>query len=124
MSEGTANGVRADRWLWAIRLFKTRSEASRACVAGHVKCGDRTIKAAGNVRIGDRLNVQTPGGPRIVEVVALADKRGSAEVARTLYVDHTPAPEPKEPAAVERDRGAGRPEKRDRRLLRRLRGRE
>lgn len=109
--------------MWAARLFKTRSLASRACVAGHVKCNDRSVKASASVRPGDRLVVQTPGGPRILEVVATADKRGSAEVASTLYKDHTPPQQPREPAPAARERGAGRPEKRDRRALLRMKGR-
>ena len=104
-------------------MFKTRSLASRACAAGHVKSDGRSIKASASIRPGERLEVLTPGGLRIVEVVALADKRGPAEVAKTLFTDHSPPPEPKPPSPIVRDRGAGRPEKRDRRLLRKLRGR-
>ena len=116
--------VRVDKWLWAARMFKTRSQASAACGAGHVKLDGESIKAAKTVRPGDHLEVRTPGGLRILEIAALGDRRGPASVARTLYVDHTPAPPPKElvvPVAP-RERGAGRPSKRDRRLLRRLRG--
>lgn len=116
--------VRVDKWLWAARLFKTRSLASRACAAGHVKCNGHSVKSSKAIRAGDRLDVQTPGGQRIVTVVALRDKRGPAAVARTLYEDHTPPPEARpEPPPVDRQRGAGRPTKRDRRQLRRLRGR-
>jgi len=116
--------VRVDRWLWAARLFKTRSLAARACVAGHVKCNGTSVKSAKQIRPGDRLEVLTPGGPRVVQVVGLAEKRGPATVARTLYEDHTPeAPKAeREPAA--RARGAGRPTKRDRRLLVRFRRRQ
>ena len=120
--------VRIDKWLWAARMFKTRSNASDACVAGHVKVDGVSVKAAKVVRVGDRIEVRTPGGLRILEVAALGDRRGPATVARTLYVDHTPPPPPKEEQAllvetVTRDRGAGRPSKRDLRELRRLRGR-
>lgn len=116
--------VRIDRWLWAARLFKTRSLASRACGSGHVKINGRSVKAAKPVRSGDRLEVTTPAGLRVLEVLALADKRGPAAVARSLYEDHTPAVEPAErvPSTGARARGAGRPTKRDRRLLRRLKG--
>jgi len=116
--------VRVDRWLWAARLFKTRSLAGRACTAGHVKCNETSVKAAKQIRSGDRLEVVTPGGPRVVVVLLLAEKRGSATVARTLYEDHTPVvPKPeRDPAA--RERGAGRPTKRDRRLLIRFRRRQ
>lgn len=117
--------VRIDKWLWAARCFKTRSQASTACTAGHVKLDGVSVKAAKTVKPGDRVEVRTPGGLRILEVVALGDRRGPASVARTLYVDHTPAPPPKEEVAAVavRERGAGRPSKRDLRQLRRLRGR-
>lgn len=119
--------VRIDKWLWAARCFKTRSLASAACVAGHVKLDGVSVKAAKSVRVGDRLEVRTPGGLKILEVAALGDKRGPASVAQTLYVDHTPPPPPKDEQArlvetATRDRGTGRPSKRDLRDLRRLRG--
>jgi ribosome-associated heat shock protein Hsp15 len=115
--------VRIDRWLWAARLFKTRSQASRACSAGHVKCNGVSVKAAKSVKLGDRIDAITPGGPRIVVVLELSDKRGPAAVARTLYEDRTPPPPPREERDAIRERGAGRPTKRDRRILVRLRGR-
>jgi len=114
-----------DKWLWAARLFKTRSLASHACAAGHVKCNGQSVKASRTVRVGDRLDVVTPGGRRIVDVLALHDRRGPAPLARSLYDDQTP-PEMREPVRDPlgfRDRGAGRPTKRDRRALRELRGR-
>src|SRR5690606_38735743 len=80
--------VRLDKWLWAARCFKTRSAASDACAAGHVKVNGASAKAARPVRSGDRIEAVTPGGPRILEVAALSDRRGPATVARTLYVDH------------------------------------
>jgi ribosome-associated heat shock protein Hsp15 len=111
--------------LWAARFFKTRSQANKACVAGHVKVNEQTVKAAKLVRPGDEVDVETKGGRRLVDVVQLADKRGAAKVAATLYHDRTPPPPPKPEGGdfAHRDRGAGRPEKRDRRLLIRLRGR-
>ncbi len=116
--------VRIDKWLWAARCFKTRSLASAACVAGHVKVDGTSVKASKTVRAGNRVEVRTPGGLRILEIIALGDKRGPASVARTLYLDHTPAPPPREakPEEGTRDRGAGRPSKRDLRDIRRLRG--
>lgn len=119
-----AADVRIDKWLWAARLFKTRSLASAACVAGHVKVNGTSVKAARGVRIGDMLEVRTPGGPKVVEVAALSERRGPAPTARTLYVDHTPPPPPKDETAPagQRERGAGRPSKRDLRKLRKLRG--
>ena len=114
-----------DRWLWAARMFKTRSLASKACVAGHVKCNGVTVKAAKPVRVGDEIEVVVATRLRILFVLKLADKRGPAAVARTLYEDRSPPPEPKaeRDTFVERDRGAGRPVKRERRILSRIRGR-
>ncbi|MCH9685302.1 MAG: RNA-binding S4 domain-containing protein [Deltaproteobacteria bacterium] len=116
--------VRVDKWLWAARCFKTRSMASNACSAGHVKVDGTSAKASKTVRPGDKIEVRTPGGLRILEVAALGDRRGPASVARTLYIDHTPAPPPREETAddITRDRGAGRPSKRELREIRRLRG--
>lgn len=116
--------VRIDKWLWAARCFKTRSAATTACAAGHVKLDGVSVKAARTVRPGARIEVRTPGGLRDLEVVALGDRRGPASVARTLYLDHTPPPPPKveEAIAPARERGAGRPTKREQRELRKLRG--
>ena len=119
--------VRIDKWLWAARFFKTRSLAQEACVGGHVQCNGAPVKPARPVRIGDHLEVLTPAGPRIVDVLALSGQRGPATVARALYDDKTPPPEPKDKSAEPlfvRDRGAGRPTKRDRRVLRGLYGRD
>jgi ribosome-associated heat shock protein Hsp15 len=117
--------LRVDRWLWAARLFKTRSLASKAAAGGQVKIDDVVVKPARLVRPGDSIDAVTPGGRRVVEVVALSDKRGSATQAQALYIDHTP---PEDPAAkadrvAGRDRGAGRPSKRERRRLIRFRER-
>ncbi|MFV8749945.1 RNA-binding S4 domain-containing protein [Nannocystaceae bacterium ST9] len=115
-------GVRIDKWLWAARMFKTRSAASSACTAGHVKVGGESVKAAKVIKPGDHIDVLTPGGARQLEVVALADRRGPAAVAQSLYIDHTPPPPPKDETAPTRERGLGRPVKRDLREIRRLRG--
>lgn len=116
--------VRADKWLWAARCFKTRSLASTACNAGHVKLDGDSIKPAKALKVGDRLEVRTPGGLRILEIAHLADKRGPAAIAQQLYVDHTPPPPPKDETSpmVFRERGRGRPSKRDLREIRKLRG--
>ncbi|RMG99843.1 MAG: RNA-binding S4 domain-containing protein [Deltaproteobacteria bacterium] len=116
--------VRLDRWLWAARFFRTRALAQRACAAGHVKVDGATAKPGRRVRPGQRLSILTPGGLRIVEIAAVAERRGPASVARTLYVDHTPPPPEPPPGAppVVHPRGAGRPTKRDRRRLARLKG--
>ena len=125
-SAGGPTEVRVDAWIWAIRLFSTRSAATAACKAGHVKVNGASAKPAQVVRIGDAVRALTPGGDRIVEVAGLISKRSSAPLAARNYVDHTPPPPPKaeRPAGIVRDRGAGRPTKRDRRLTEKLRGRD
>lgn len=122
----TTGAVRVDAYTWAIRLYATRSAATAACKAGHVKVNEAGAKPAQAVRIGDRVRALTPGGERIVVVTALITKRTSAALAALHFDDLTPPPPPKEerPARVVRDRGAGRPTKRDRRLIERLRGRD
>ena len=114
--------VRIDRWLCAARVFKSRTLAHDACVGGHVKINGNSVKANHLVRAGDRLDVLAPQGHRMLEIVGLAEKRLSPPLARELYVDHTPPPEPREDHSG-RERGAGRPTKREGRLLRNLRGR-
>jgi ribosome-associated heat shock protein Hsp15 len=122
-SAGTDDTVRIDKWLWAARMFKTRSQATKACTAGRVKCNGEVAKAGKLVRVGDRIDVVAPSHRRVVDVVALAEKRGPAAVARALYHDKTPHPQERPPPLAARDRGAGRPSKRDRRLLIRFRDR-
>jgi len=116
--------VRADAWTWAVRVYPTRSAASAACKAGHVKVNGANAKPAQPIRPGDTVRAYTPAGERILVVTGLIDKRTSATVAALHYDDLTPPPPPKEerPAVVLRDRGSGRPTKRDRRLTERLRG--
>lgn len=117
--------VRIDSWIWAVRLAKTRSQATTACRAGHVRVNDEPAKAAQKVSIGDVVRVRLHGFEKIYRVVGLALRRGSAAEAALLFEDLTPPPPPRveRPSAVIRDRGAGRPTKRDRREIDRLRGR-
>lgn len=116
--------VRADAWTWAVRLYPTRSAASTACKAGHVKVNDAAAKPATPVRLGDTIRAYTPGGERIYVVTGLIEKRTSATIAAQHYDDRTPPPPPKEERAapIVRERGSGRPTKRDRRLTEKLRG--
>ncbi|HEU5151495.1 MAG TPA: RNA-binding S4 domain-containing protein [Iamia sp.] len=118
--------ARIDRWLWAVRLAKTRSEATALCRAGHVRVGGRPAKASTPVRVGDRITARVHGRDRDVEVVRLIEKRVGAAVAAGCLVDHSPPPPPKEslPPLLfgERDRGTGRPSKKDRRRLDELQG--
>jgi ribosome-associated heat shock protein Hsp15 len=110
---------RVDSWIWSVRLAKTRSAASSACRAGHVRVNGTRVKPAHPVRPGDEIRVRQEDWDRIVEVVRVISKRVSAPVAAECYVDHSPPPPPRErPIQVAiRDRGAGRPTKRDRRTL-------
>lgn len=119
-----ADSVRVDRWLWAVRLFKTRSAASEACRAGHVHVNGTRVKPAAPVRVGDTVRARAGGRERIVEVARLIDTRVGAPVAAECLVDKSPPPPPREwlPPVAARDRGAGRPSKRDRRQLDRIRG--
>ncbi|WP_116709094.1 RNA-binding S4 domain-containing protein [Actinomycetospora cinnamomea] len=116
--------VRVDRWLWAVRLTKTRADAAAACRGGHVRVNDTPAKPATPVRPGDTVRTRVYEIPRTVEVTRVIEKRVGAPVAVICYVDHTPPPPPPEerpaPVAV-RDRGTGRPTKRDRRMIDALR---
>ncbi|MCD1145208.1 RNA-binding S4 domain-containing protein [Kocuria sp. LUK] len=115
--------VRVDVWLWAVRVFRTRSAATAACRAGHVKIDGTSVKAAQPVRPGQRVSVRRPGHEQVLEVVRLLTKRVGAPVAAQAYVDHSPPRTPALHAAVpRRERGAGRPTKKDRRETDRLRG--
>jgi len=117
--------VRVDAWTWAVRLYPTRSAAAAACRGGHVRVNDTRVKPAHPVRIGDTVRAFTPGGERIVVVRGLLSKRVSAAVAVQNYEDRSPPPPPREerPAPIVRERGAGRPTKRDRRRIEELRRR-
>ena len=125
MTRPPLTSVRVDAWTWAVRLYSTRSAATAACRGGHVKVNGAGVKPSHAVRPGDLVEALTPGGERIVVVAGLIDKRTSAAIAAQQYEDRTPPPPPKEtvPAPVTRERGSGRPTKRDRRLVERLRGR-
>ena len=115
--------VRVDAWLWAVRVYKTRSAATTACRAGHVRIGGDRAKAAQPVRIGDEVRVRIAGFDRILVVRQLLTKRVGAPLAAAAAEDRTPVREPVAQLAV-RDRGAGRPTKRERRDIDRLRGRD
>jgi ribosome-associated heat shock protein Hsp15 len=118
--------VRVDRWLWAVRTFKTRSAASDACSGGHVSVNGRPAKPATKVRVGDEVSALAPGGLRVLEVVRLLEKRVGASIAADAVIDRSP-PAPsadREAPPMVRERGAGRPTKRDRRAIDRFRGHE
>ncbi len=117
--------ARVDAWTWAVRLFPTRSAAGAACRAGHVRVNGERAKPATMVVPGDEVHVRGGERERLVVVQRTVVKRVGAAVAVGCYLDRSPAPVPKEHRAVagERDRGTGRPTKRDRRLIEKLRGR-
>lgn len=117
--------MRTDVWVWSVRLFASRSAASAACKGGQVHVNGKRAKPAQPLHVGDRVEATTPGGPRVVVVRRVLAKRVGAAVAVECYEDRTPPPPPREErlAVPRRDRGAGRPTKRERRQLDRFRGR-
>ncbi|MFZ4841362.1 MULTISPECIES: RNA-binding S4 domain-containing protein [Mycetocola] len=120
----TEGSVRLDSWLWAVRRYKTRSQATTACRAGHVRVNGDTVKASTQVKLGDEVRVRVAGFDSILEVTGLITKRVGAPAAALAAKDNTPPrPSKLETAApILRDRGAGRPTKRERRALDELRG--
>ncbi|CAN5382873.1 hypothetical protein BH09ACT1_BH09ACT1_25020 [soil metagenome] len=117
--------ARVDAWIWAVRLAKTRSAATAACRGGHVQVNGERVKASQSVSIGDEIRVRTTETERTVIVRKILNKRVGASVAAECLDDLTPPPPPREEKVmvVRRDRGAGRPTKRERRDLEKLRGR-
>ncbi len=120
--------LRVDKWLWAARFYKTRSLAAHAVEGGKVAVNGARVKPARTIKVGDELHIATPGADFVVHVRALADKRGSAPVAATLYEETADSRERREQAKLER--GAthydphvkGRPTKRARRLIHKFKG--
>ena len=122
-ASASAKTVRVDARLWAVRIYKTRSAATTACRAGHVRVNGERAKAAQPVRPGDELRVRVSGFDRILIVKQPISKRVGAAPAAEAMDDRTPPRDPT-PVIAQRDRGAGRPTKRERREIDRLRGRE
>lgn len=123
---GPAGGesVRVDSWIWSVRLAKTRSSGATACRGGHVRVNGERVKPAYALRVGDEVRLRQENRERVVVVKRLIRKRVGAPVAVQCYVDNSPPPPPRQavaPAGI-RDRGTGRPTKRDRRDMERLRG--
>ena len=122
--------VRIDKWLWAARFFKTRSQATRACELGRIQSNGHPAKPAREVKIGDMLRITNDGGEFQVEVLELSEVRGPAAVAQTLYRETEASREARLKAAAERKAAmqfepmpTGRPSKRDRRRIIQFRGR-
>ena len=121
--------MRLDKWLWAARFFKHRSTATEAVDGGKVKLNGVAVKPARDVKVGDRLDITVGEDTRTVLVRAIADKRGSATVAQTLYEETTESIDAREHARDLRKFAAtpgadlhGRPTKRDRRRMDRFGG--
>jgi ribosome-associated heat shock protein Hsp15 len=116
---------RVDSWIWSVRLAKTRSAASGACRAGHVRVNGMRVKPAHSVRAGDEVRLRQDGRERVVVVVRVIAKRAGAPVAAECYLDHSPPPPPREETVTvaARERGTGRPTKRERRSIDKLLGR-
>lgn len=115
--------TRIDRWLWAVRIYRTRSASTEACRAGHVEVNRTSAKPATLVHIGDRVTVRAGGLERQLEVTGIVEKRVGAPAAATCVIDHTPPALDRDlvPPPFARDPATGRPTKRDRRQLDRLR---
>jgi ribosome-associated heat shock protein Hsp15 len=122
--------VRIDKWLWAARFFKTRSLAAKACELGRVQSNGQPAKPAREVRAGDLVAVRNDSGEFQIEVLALSEMRGPAAIAQTLYRETAASRELRLTLAAERQAmphfesfREGKPSKRDRRKIDRLRGR-
>jgi len=115
--------LRIDKYLWSIRIFKTRSLATEACKAGRIKLNGQNIKPSYPVKIGETYAVQKGAERRVIKVIGLLERRVDAKTAVQFYEDHTPLEETYAYKSVflqpvlQRDRGAGRPTKRDRREI-------
>ena len=122
--------VRMDKWLWAARFFKTRALASKACDLGRIRFNSMDAKPAREIKVGDMLHVKNEGGEFEIEVLALSEMRGPAAMAQALYRETEASRTARLRLAEERKAmprfelpGAGKPSKRNRRVLDRLRGR-
>jgi ribosome-associated heat shock protein Hsp15 len=118
---------RIDKWLWHARVVRTRTAAAGLATAGNVRLNGECVSAASRpVKAGDVVTVALDRAVRIMKVTAFAERRGDADAARLLYEDLTPISTvaAREPPAAERDPGAGRPTKQERRAIDRLLGRD
>jgi ribosome-associated heat shock protein Hsp15 len=123
MADENKDKTRIDKYLWAIRVFKTRSLASDACKAGRVKLENQSIKASYLVKPGDVIYIQKDQQKKIVKVIEVLDKRVDASTAQKFYNDLSPVNDTPKLFSVftvpvlKRDRGTGRPTKKDRREI-------
>ncbi|MDP2237931.1 MAG: RNA-binding S4 domain-containing protein [Bacteroidales bacterium] len=113
--------IRIDKWLWVVRLFKTRTLAGEACRGGKIKMGTQAVKASKEIKEGDIIEVHTGQVNKTVQVKSISNKRVSAKLVENLMIDLTPPEEyerlqlMKEFNAEKRKRGVGRPTKKERR---------
>jgi ribosome-associated heat shock protein Hsp15 len=120
------DSIRIDKWLWAVRVFKTRNQAAAACKGGKVKIDGQTIKASREIKVGDEIEVSHGGLIRTVKVIALLKNRVGAKLVPDFMEDLTPQEvydehKLKTKVNVEyRQRGEGRPTKKERRIIERL----
>ena len=124
-AEEPGASIRADKWLWYARFFKTRTLASKVCASGKLRLsGSLVAKAHQKVKVGDVLTFPQGRHIRVVKVVALGSRRGPAPEAQSLYEDLKPPTAetrlPRDTQVAPRDAGSGRPTKKDRRALGRL----
>ena len=115
---------RIDKWLWHARVLRTRSAAAELVTAGHVRLNSERVTASSRlVRADDVITIALDRQVRILKVTGFAERRGNAEAGRALYADLTPLPPPvsESPKTAAREPGSGRPTKRDRRAIDRLR---
>jgi len=119
-------GIRIDKWLWAVRIFKTRSLAAAACKGGKVKMDGQNVKASREVKVGEEISISMTSFMKTVRVKALLKNRVSAKLVADYMLDLTPKEEydkqkMKHELNMEyRDRGEGRPTKKERRIIERL----
>ncbi len=118
---GEQEKLRIDKYLWAIRLFKTRSLATDACKAGRIKLNGQNLKPSAIVKIGEIYQVSKGNEKKVIQVIALLNNRVESKIAVTKYKDLTPEEETHafksmfHAPSLKRDRGSGRPTKKDRR---------
>ncbi len=125
-----ADTVRIDKWLWAVRFYKTRSQAADACKGGKVKIEGKNVKPSREVKAGDIIEVHHNYIKRLVKVLQAAHNRVGAKLVPDLMEDLTPKEEfeklemMRQLNVERRDRGAGRPTKKERRMIEKLKGRK
>ena len=119
--------VRVDKWLWAVRIYKTRSQATEACRKGRIQIGDQPVKPSRILKINEIIRVKKPPVNYSYRVLGLLGKRLSAKAVQEFVENITPAEELdtlkiRDDFYIVRDKGAGRPTKKERRILDKLRG--